>query len=220
MSPEVAQGILDRLQELLNQDDEPAAQNARPIAEQGELRLSQEQNSEPRDSQQRDKAHRDQAEDLLNAAMRSLSRNDIGGRQAVGGQGEAQGSQEGGATDVNGGAMGRRVNRSQAGAGDGNAPPGNPSGSADAEPVLGKQTLRLATQLQRRNVGGSAAEKDEGTPEAFYAATQAQASRLELQNVEGAVRGAGEEALERRQLPLAYRSAVKKYFLTEHEKEN
>ena len=218
VSPEVAQGILERLQELLKQDDEPAGSDSGAIAEQGELRLSQEQDREPRAREQRDQAHPAQAEDLLNAAMRSLSRNDIGGRPAVGGQGES--GQEGGATDLNGGAMGRRVSRSRAGAGDGNAPPGNPSGNAEAEPVLGKQTLRLVTQLQRRNLGSSGAEQDDGTPEAFYAATQAQASRLELEQVETATRSTDEDALERRQLPLAYRSAVKQYFVTEHQKED
>jgi len=218
VSPEVAQGILQRLQELLKQDDEPAGPDSKPIAEQGELRVSQEQGREPQAGEQRDQAHSDQAEDLLNAAMRSLSRNDIGGRPAVGGQGES--GQESGATELNGGAMGRRVSRSRAGAGDGNAPPGNPSGNAEAEPVLGKQTLRLVTQLQRRNVGGSGAEQDDGTPEAFYAATQAQASRLELEPVEAGTRSSDEDALEHRQLPLAYRSAVRKYFVTEHEKDN
>jgi hypothetical protein len=220
VSPEVAQGILDRLRELLSEDGEPAAEDSKPMAGDGDIRLTQERSSDPQEPQQRDKAHRDEAEDVLNAALRSLSRNGIERRQAVGGQGEAQGWQEGGATNLNGGAMGRRVGVSRAGAGDGNSPPGNPSGNAESEPVLGKQTLRLAAQLQRLNAGGNVAGEQEGTPEAFYAATQAQASRQELLSVSGAARAADEAALERRQLPLAYRSAVKKYFLTEHEKEH
>ena len=96
---------------------------------------------------------------------------------------------------------------------------GRSAGDAASDPVLGRRTLRLAAQLQRVRVEHNDGEQDEGTPEAFYAATRAQAARLDYQTVTARPRATNEESLDAEQMPLAYRAAVKKYFLTEHAKE-
>jgi hypothetical protein len=219
ISAEVAQGILERLQELLAQDDDTPGNDVKQSAEEGSLRVSPAQTAATQESQRADSARHD-AESELNAALRAMSLAGTGDREAMRGRGEAQGWQEGDSSNANGGAMGRRVGLSRAGAGNGDAPPGHPAGDPEAAPVLGKQTLRLAAQLQRVATGSPSNERDDGAPEAFYAATQAQSSRLESQSVTGATRRTGEAALERAPTPLAYRSAVKKYFLTEHQKAN
>jgi len=85
--------------------------------------------------------------------------------------------------------------------------------------VLGKPTLRLAAQLQRLSAGTAHNEPAAGAAEGFYAATQAQAARLDFTPAQLAETSAGEAALTREQVPVAYRASVKRYFLTEHGKE-
>ena len=218
MSAELAAGIIGRLQELLqhNGDVEPDAgppASARPVA-----RVAQEPGDQPDDEQRGDNPGRHSAaEDALNAVLRAISRGGTGAREAM--QAEGQGGQESGASNAGGGAMGRRVGVSQAGAGDTKPPKGDPAGDAASDPVLGKRTMRLAAQLQRIRVQHNDAPEDEGTPEAFYAATRAQAARLDYQTVTTRPHVTIEESMDAEQTPLAYRAAVKKYFLVEHAKE-
>jgi hypothetical protein len=218
MSAELAAGIIARLQEMLqrNGDAEPDAgsrASAGPLA-----RVAQEPGQQFDDEDQGDNPGRHSAgEDALNAVLRAISRSGTGDREAV--QAEGEGGQQSGRSNASGGAMGRRVGVSQAGAGDTQPPKGNPGGDLASDPVLGKRTLRLAAQLQRVRVEHNDSEQDEGTPEAFYAATRAQAARLDYQTVTARPRATNEESLDAEQMPLAYRAAVKKYFLTEHAKE-
>ena len=116
--------------------------------------------------------------------------------------------------------MGMRVNTSQAGAGGEDTPPDTPS-EGIGEPVLGKPTLRLAAQLQRLATSG-APQNDLGSAssEGFYAATQAQAARLDFAGAQGPEHSVSEAALGREQVPMAYRASVRRYFLTEHDKEH
>jgi hypothetical protein len=218
MSAELAAGIIRRLQEMLQQNGD-AEPNADPRASAGPVaRVAQEPGEQPDDEQQGDNPGRHSAaEDALNAVLRAISRGGTGGREAV--QAEGQGGQQSGLTNASGGAMGRRVGVSQAGAGDTQPPKGNPAGDAPSDPVLGKPTQRLAAQLQRVRVEHNDSEQDEGTPGAFYAATRAQAARLDYQTVTARQRATNEESMDAEQMPLAYRAAVKKYFLVEHAKE-
>jgi len=115
--------------------------------------------------------------------------------------------------------MGRRIGVSQAGGGDGEQPRSNPEGNAEAEEVMGKKTQRLAVQLQAVKVEQSADEDPNGAEEAFYAATQAQASKLEYATVAGRERYATEQGTQRERMPMAYRDAVKQYMVGQHGKE-
>ncbi len=154
--------------------------------------------------------------------MRMNSLGGIGPRNTLAGEGT--GEEQSGRNNSNSGAMGQRVGTSRGGAGDeGDAPRGNPGGESESAPVLGRKTQRLAMQLkkvptQSRSTPGAAAE-DEGTPEAFFSATRSQASRVDLEHVEGAPRAVRNDALRSEQTPLAYRTVVKDYFLTQHRKE-
>jgi hypothetical protein len=129
---------------------------------------------------------------------------------------QTQGGEFAGTTDVEGGAMGRRVTQTSVGAG------GKPSSNQtsdnnniEAEPVLGKRTMRLAAKLERIKIEGTRSEGDDaqGVTDAIYAATRAQQAQLSYQNASQQARYVGESAMSGERVPLAYRGAVKEYFL-------
>jgi hypothetical protein len=216
VSAEVAQGILERLQSLDQGSSE--AKREDPALAVGDheggvpgWRDNGAQQSERRDTDQHTTM------DALNDALRALSQAATGDRSMANSP-PGETSQNNGRTNINGGAMGMRVNTSEAGAGGEDTPPDAPSGGV-GEPVLGKPTLRLAAQLQRLSAGTAHNESAAGAAEGFYAATQAQAARLDFTPAQVAEPSAGEAALTREQVPIAYRASVKRYFLTEHGKE-
>lgn len=215
VAAEVAQGILERLQSLLGQGKEPERENQAQTASEHEPGLPARSDNTAQDSQRRD-AEQHTTMDALNDALRALSQAATGDRPMANSPGQA--SQNNGRTNINGGAMGMRVNTSQAGPGGDDTPPEGPSESP-GEPVLGKPTLRLAAQLQRLGAGTAQNEPGSGTSEGFYAATQAQAARLDFAAAEAPARGADEAVLTREQVPIAYRASVKRYFLTEHRRQ-
>ena len=115
--------------------------------------------------------------------------------------------------------MGRRLGLSQAGAGSQDPATGNPDGSIASDPVLGTPTLKLQTQLRRVGVRTGRIEDNDGSIDTFFSATQSQESALSYEAVVGRQTASKEEILEVRQLPLAYRAAVRNYFLTGHSRE-
>jgi hypothetical protein len=218
MSAELAAGILERLQTLLdNGEDGPAREP--PLARvqgEGNARLTQDQPG--RATQNNTDTQHSAGETALNSLLRSISRSSVGG-EAVAGEGQM--GQETGRSNVTGGAMGRRIGVSQAGAGDGTPAQGDPSGNSEAEPVLGKKTARLESQLQRVRVEGQqAADEDEATAlESFYAATQAQVAQLDYSAAALYGQRSGEGAGPGGAIPYAYREPVKQYFLRQHRRE-
>ncbi len=151
---------------------------------------------------------------------RAVPLSSYGPRQAARGRGE--GGEPAGTTNVEGGAMGRRISQSQAGAG------GSPSGSEQggsrselgADPVLGKQTLRLDVQLQRLKIeSGNDSSEAQGLADRVYAATRAQRASLAYQAGVREARYASEQATSGEQVPLTYRDIVKDYFLNLRQKE-
>lgn len=129
---------------------------------------------------------------------------------------EGQGGEFEGSTDVEGGAMGRRVTQSTAGT------VGEPSGNdeshannIDADQVSGKKTMRLATQLKKLKIeGGSPDAGDaQGIADATFAATRAQQAQFVYQNASNHARYVTEGVIGEERIPLAYRGAVKEYFL-------
>jgi hypothetical protein len=65
----------------------------------------------------------------------------------------------------------------------------------------------------------SADEDHDGAEDAFYAATQAQASKLEYEAVKARSRQGPEGSAGGERTPMAYRDAVKQYMLGQHRKE-
>ena len=135
---------------------------------------------------------------------------------------QTQGGEFAGTTDVEGGAMGRRVTQTSIGAG------GKPSSNEtsdnnniEAESVLGKRTMRLAAKLERIKIGGTSPEGGDaqGVTDAIYAATRAHQAQLSYQNAPQQTRYVSESAMSGERIPLAYRGAVKEYFLNLNQRE-
>ena len=156
-------------------------------------------------------------ESALNTTLLAMSRDSTGVREIV--RGESPLTQGAGRTSVGSGAMGRRVGVSTGGAGDGEQPRGNPDGNAQAEPVLGRKTVRLRMQLQTVKIDSTEPEVRDGAEESFYAATQAQAAKTDYETVTAVQTGGAEQITGKERLPLAYRDAVKRYTLRQHRRD-
>jgi len=218
MSDALAQGILERLKQLSNEGGEVQPPSPVEDGDQSTARLQRELREEQEEAQRSRPGEQSAHEDALNTALRAISRNSTGGRELVRGETEAQ--QDAGRTSVGGGgAMGRRVGVTQAGGGNGEQPRSNPAGNDESDPVLGKKTQRLDVQLQTVKVEQSADDARNGAEDAFYAATQAQASKLEYENVTARSRQRMEREASGERTPMAYRDAVRQYMLDQHRKE-
>ncbi len=158
-----------------------------------------------------------QGQVTLNNRMRAVSRVGAGMREVPYGEGEA--AEGGSRTSVSGAATGERTGRSQAGGSAGEHPNSSPTGAGDDGPVLGERTERLIAQLEKMRAERGEDYKQE-TVEEFYAATQRQASEVEYENVASQWRTQREAALAPGATPLSYREAVKRYFLSQHAKED
>jgi hypothetical protein len=216
MSETLAQGILERLQALSTQDAGPPAEPA-PLekVDQPTERLQRELRAEMEDVQSSRPGEQSARENELNTLLRGMSRRSNGGREMV--RGETDPLQDAGRTSVGGGgAMGRRIGVSQAGGGSGEQPRTDANGNTEADPVFGKKTQRLAVQLQTVKVEQAADEDRNGAEDAFYAATQAQASKLDYEAVTAKPRYSAEQSADRGRMPLAYREAVKQYMVGQH----
>lgn len=138
----------------------------------------------------------------------------FGPREARRSQG--QGGEFEGTTDVEGGAMGRRVTQSNIGAG--GKPSTNETNTTnqfEAEQVLGARTERLSAQLKQVKIEGNASRGSDaqGVADAAYAATRAQQAQFAYQKAPPHARYVTESAMNAERIPLAYRGAVKEYFL-------
>ena len=94
------------------------------------------------------------------------------------------------------------------------------SAEADKKPLLGAQTPRLAKPVAKVRVERNDEQQLEAVQEDFYAATQRHASKLDYENIAAEWRAQHEATLLESRTPLSYRDAVKRYFLTEHGKED
>lgn len=221
MSATLAKDIIDRLQSLLNEgggwspnaSGDRGGDNTERLTEQ----VSRELRDEMDDAQQSLPGELSPEEERLNTALRAMSRESRGGREAV--RGESPPMQGAGRTSVGSGAMGRRISNSSGGAGDGEQPRGNPDGNAEAKPVFGRKTMRLRMQLQTVKIESVEPEDGDGTEESFYAATQAQAAKTEYETVTAVQSGGTEQITGKERLPLAYRDAVKRYTLRQHRRD-
>ncbi|MFL6581134.1 MAG: hypothetical protein ACJ8G2_10360 [Burkholderiales bacterium] len=138
----------------------------------------------------------------------------FGPREARRSQG--QGGEFAGTTDVEGGAMGRRVTQSNVGAG--GKPSASETSNSDsiaAEQVMGPHTVRLAAQLKQVKIEGNHLRgSDAGeVADTTYAATRAQPAQSAYQEVRQHAAYVSESATGGDRVPLAYRGAVKDYFL-------
>jgi hypothetical protein len=215
LSAEVAQNILERLESLLAQDSQSATAQSRGDPAQPTARLTQQLREDVSEAHRRRPGQQSQGETALNTLLRAMARNSLGPSEAVRGEGET--TQEGGRSNMSGGAMGRRVGVSRAGASDEDAPAeGNPEGDAPADPVLGEATKPLALRLQKAQVDAHLPTDRDGERDDFYAATQGQAAGIEYSAARALRSTVGEATTGTRRTPLAYDEAVKSYSLSQH----
>jgi hypothetical protein len=225
MTSALAADILDRIAALTKVGEaaggtrQPAATDPdRPTAS-----LDRELRADQDDAQKSAPREQSAGEDALNTSLRALSRSSTGGRDNV--HGEADHPEGAGRANVSGGAMGRRINTSTAGSGDGDQPTGAVT-APEGDQVLGRKTERLAVQLRtvRLPRAEDAARDDPedpaGTEESFYAATRAQAARTAFAAVGAAAGPTAETAQAGEVSPLEFRDAVKRYTLARHRRES
>jgi hypothetical protein len=223
MTDALAQGILERLANLLKAEQQPptARDAASDEAERPTARLDRELRADQDDAQPGAKREQSAGEDALNTSLRALSRRGTAGRDAV--HGEAEATEGAGRANVGGGAMGRRVGVSTGGAGDGDQPVGNLVAPEQDDQVLGRRTERLAVQLKAVKVPESAADDADNAPtgaeESFFAATRAQAARIGFRAAGGPSRSDAEGAAALARPSVADRDAVKRYTLTRHRRD-
>jgi len=120
---------------------------------------------------------------------------------------------------VSGAATGDSTGRSQAGGSEGESPNNSPTGAGDDEPVLGERTERLIAHLEKMSGEPTDDSKQQETEEEFYAATQRQASQVELAAITALWQAQREGVVTPGGTPLSYREAVKQYFLRQHAKD-
>ena len=224
MSDTLAKDILARLAEI-QRDEKP--DSARPPASGTEDRPTAQFDralmADREDAQQ--SAHREQsaAEEVINTALHAMSRSSSGGRDSV--HGEADSADGGGRAAV-GGAMGRRIQSSAAGSGEGDSPDGVPTPVPEGDPVLGEKTRRLEAVLRAVEVKAEPGKDDParhagaGAEEDFFTATRAQAAMAATGAETQAASGRAESA----QRPAsfgtaAYREAAKRYTLARHRRD-
>ena len=134
---------------------------------------------------------------------------------------EGQAALAGANTSIDGEAKGpNRGGPSKAGGTSGEAKEPPVSAEGDKKPLLGAQTPRLAKPVAKIRVERNDEQQLEATQEDFYAATQRHASKLNYENIVAEWRAQHEATLTESRTPLSYRDAVKRYFLTEHGKED
>ena len=220
MNAEVAASILERLQQVLREQTNPAGgppKQANAVESTAQLtrQLRQEMSVSPPPAPTE---HLGGQPDTARN-VRVLARSNPDGRSAVAGDGEAEG--QGGNARLSGGAMGRRVGQSRAGAGDGDQDANaNPEGTAQAGEVLGKRTQRLQTQLQQVRVERDEVQAEADAPEdARFVLTQWESAQRAYAEVEARARRSAESTAERPETPLAWRESVKRYSLTQHRRD-
>lgn len=223
MSDTLAQEILARLAEIQRNERGEAPQRAPSNEDRPTAQFDRAMTADREDAQQ--SAHREQsaAEEVLNTALRAVSRTSSGGRDSVHGEAE---SADGAGRAAVGGAMGRRIQSSTSGSGEGDSPDGVPTPVPEGESVLGEKTKRLEVALRAVEVKPESKDGDDSAPassaaeEDFYTATRAQAATAAMGADTAASRRDVESAQRASSLgSAAYREAGKRYTLARHRRE-
>lgn len=214
--------LIARLQALFSPDVN-AAQSA--LADNADEELSRalylaRQLDDERRTPERNNPVSHDLQEGANPLQAAIALERFGPREARRAQG--QGGEFAGTTDVEGGAMGRRVTQSNIGAG------GKPSNSdsnisnnIEAEPVAGARTMRLAAQLKQVKIQSSqsGAGDTQGIADTGFAPTRTQQAQHDYQDARHDARYVTESTVNAERVPLAYRGAVKEYFLNLNQSE-
>jgi hypothetical protein len=216
MSADLVQGMLERLQDMLKKEERPPREPSTRASEEPTARITQQVREQSSEEKRKLAGTPAQGEIELNPRLRALTRRSAASQQIAQGAGEA--AEAGSQTSVDGDAKGPPEGKSRAGGSSGEHPESS-AAAADSQPVLGNQPVRLEAQLQQVRVERTDDPQLQATEETFYAATQRQASQVGYESIMAQWRTQREATLPPSRTPLSYREAVKRYFLTQHGKE-
>jgi DNA polymerase III psi subunit len=216
MSADMAQGILERPQEIQKKEAAALREPSTGTLAEPTARVNQRLGEQIREEQRKLSGQPAEGDVTLNPRARAVSRSGSVAQEAV--RAEGQAAEADARTSVDGEAKGGNdKGKSKAGGTSGELHETTTSGEADPHPLLGDPT-RLETQLQKVRVEGQD-DPQQATEETLYAATRHQVSRVEYESIAAQWRAQRDAALHQSRTPLSYREAVKRYFLTEHGKE-
>jgi hypothetical protein len=211
-----AQGILDSLADILKKEAKPAAEPSAGAAEEPTARVTQQARNQAEEERRKMSGTPAEGDIEFNPRMRAVHRNSAVMRDIAYATGEA--AEAGAQTSVDGTAMGTPDSKGRAGGTSGEHPESSAT-DTDTLPVLGEPTVRLQAQLDKVRVEREDDPEQHATKEEFYAATQRRASQVDYESIVAQWRAQREAALASSRTPLSYREAVKRYFLTQHAKE-
>jgi hypothetical protein len=212
-SADAAQRLLEALQSMPNNEAKALPETTKADVT-PTIRTATRLREQAREERRKITGTPAQGEVTLNSRLRAISRAGVGMREVAYGEGEA--AEAGSQTSVSGAASGDRTGRSQAGGSEGEHPNSSPTGAGDDQPVLGERTERLIAQLEKMSSKRDEDSKPQDTEEEFYAATQRQASQVEFESIIAQWRERREAVVRPGGTPLSYREAVKRYFLSQH----
>ncbi|HEU5283921.1 MAG TPA: hypothetical protein VFU53_08910 [Burkholderiales bacterium] len=216
LTTELAQGMFERLQEIFEKEGTPRREpSMRPI-EEPTARITQEVQAQSREEKRKIKGTPAQGEIQFNPRMRALTRRSAASQELAQGAGEA--AEAGSQTSVEGDAKGTPEGKSRSGGTSGEHPESSAS-ATDSQPVLGDQAVRLEVQLREVRVERTDDPQLQATEESFYAATQRQAAQVQYEGIAAQWRRQREATVPPSSAPFSYREAVKRYFLTQHGRE-
>jgi hypothetical protein len=153
----------------------------------------------------------------FNPRMRAVNRSGVAMREMKYAAGEA--AEAGAQTSVDGNAIGPPDGKGRSGGSSGEHPEASFNNAFDPQPVLAAPTARLDVRMREMRVERTDDLEEDATTEEFYAETQRRASQLDYESVNVRWREQQEAALQEGRTPLSFREAVKRYFLTQHGKE-
>ena len=216
MTTELVRGMLERLQDIIKKEGAPRREPSLRPTEEPTARITQEVQAQSREEKRKIRGTPAEGEIQFNPRMRALTRRSAPSQELAQGAGEA--AEAGSQTSVDGDAKGTPEGKSRSGGTSGEHPESSAS-ATDAQPVLGDQAIRLEVQLREVRVERTDDPQLQATEESFYAATQRQASQVGYESIAAQWHRQREATVPPSRTPFSYREAVKRYFLTQHGRE-
>ena len=215
---DVAHGLFEHPQEIQKKDAVALREPSTGGAPEPTARVNQLLREQIREEQRKLSGQPAEGEVTANPRARAVSPATAkAGEEIVHGEGQA--AQADARTSVDGDAKaGNDKAKSRAGGTDGKYRESTTAGEADPHPLFSEPTVRLEAQLQKVHAEGTD-DPQQATEETLYAATRRQVSQLEYADISAQWKTQRDAALPQSRTPLSYREAVKRYFLTEHGKE-
>jgi hypothetical protein len=210
-------GSLERLQEDPEKGSKPVQAPPADDFAQPTARVRQQLREQAEEERRRITGMPAEGDPEFNPRMRAINRSGVAMRELKYAAGEA--ADAGAQTQADGPAMGPPDGKGRSGGSSGEHPESSFSTEFDPTPVLAAPTERLEAKMQRVRIERTGDPEQEATREEFFAETRRRASQVDYESLDVQWRTRREDVLQQGRTPLSYREAVKRYFLTQHGKE-